>query len=141
MSSAAKAAPRMPPRSSPTPASASPPTSDRSRSSSSPPCPAAAMASSSGASSPRWSRRRAMHDVLAGLRVVEAAWFIAGPSCGLHLAQLGAEVIRVDPIGGGPDYHRWPLTPEGASLYWEGLNKGKRSIAVDFARPEGRALV
>jgi 2-methylfumaryl-CoA isomerase len=82
-----------------------------------------------------------MHDVLAGLRVVEAASFIAGPSCGLHLAQLGAEVIRIDHIGGGPDYHRWPLTPEGASLYWEGLNKGKKSIAVDFARPEGRELV
>jgi len=82
-----------------------------------------------------------MHDVLAGLRVVEAASFIAAPSCGLHLAQLGAEVIRIDPIGGGPDYHRWPLTPEGASLYWEGLNKGKKSIAVDFTRPEGRELV
>jgi 2-methylfumaryl-CoA isomerase len=82
-----------------------------------------------------------MHDVLAGLRVVEAASFIAGPSCGLHLAQLGAEVIRIDPIGGGPDYHRWPLTPERASLYWEGLNKGKKSIAIDFGRPEGRALV
>ena len=62
------------------------------------------------------------------------------PSCGLHLAQLGAEVIRIDPIGGGPDFHRWPLTPEGASLYWEGLNKGKKSIAIDLARPEGREL-
>ena len=82
-----------------------------------------------------------MHDVLAGLRAVEAASFIAAPSCGLHLAQLGAEVIRIDPIGGGPDYHRWPLTPEGASLYWEGLNKGKKSIAVDFAKAEGRELV
>lgn len=81
-----------------------------------------------------------MHDVLNGLRVVEAASFIAGPSCGLHLAQLGAEVIRIDPIGGGPDHHRWPLTPEGASLYWEGLNKGKKSIAIDLARLEGREL-
>lgn len=81
-----------------------------------------------------------MHDVLSGLRIVEAASFIAGPSCGLHLAQLGAEVIRIDPIGGGPDHHRWPLTPEGASLYWEGLNKGKKSIAIDLARPEGREL-
>ena len=59
-----------------------------------------------------------MPEILAGLRVVEAASFIAAPSCGLHLAQLGAEVIRIDPIGGGPDYRRWPLTPEGASLYW-----------------------
>jgi 2-methylfumaryl-CoA isomerase len=82
-----------------------------------------------------------MHDVLHGLRIVEAASFIAAPSCGLHLAQLGAEVIRIDPIGGGPDYHRWPLTREGSSLYWEGLNKGKKSIAVDLRRAEGRALV
>ena len=67
-----------------------------------------------------------MPEPLTGLRVVEAASFIARPSCGLHLAQLGAEVIRIDPIGGGPDYHRWPITPEGASLYWEGLNKGKK---------------
>ncbi len=81
-----------------------------------------------------------MHDVLAGLRVVEAASFIAAPSCGLHLGQLGAEVIRIDPIGGGPDYFRWPQTPEGASLYWEGLNKGKKSIVIDLGRPEGRKL-
>ena len=52
-----------------------------------------------------------MYDLLAGLRVVEGSAFIAGPSCGLHLAQMGAEVIRFDSIGGGPDYHRWPLAP------------------------------
>ena len=82
-----------------------------------------------------------MYDLLAGLRVVEGSAFIAGPSCGLHLAQMGAEVIRFDLIGGGPDYHRWPLAPgSDASLYWEGLNKGKKSIAIDLASPEGREL-
>lgn len=81
-----------------------------------------------------------MYDLLKGLRVVEGAAFIAGPSCGLHLAQMGAEVIRFDAIGGGPDYRRWPITPGGDSLYWEGLNKGKKSIAIDLGRPEGRAL-
>jgi 2-methylfumaryl-CoA isomerase len=82
-----------------------------------------------------------MYDLLAGLRVVEGSAFIAGPSCGLHLAQMGAEVIRFDSIGGGPDYHRWPLAPgSDASLYWEGLNKGKKSIAIDLAAPEGREL-
>ncbi|MEO7691614.1 MAG: CoA transferase [Sphingomonas sp.] len=82
-----------------------------------------------------------MYDLLAGLRVVEGSAFIAGPSCGLHLAQMGAEVIRFDAIGGGPDYHRWPLAPgSDASLYWEGLNKGKKSIAIDLASPEGREL-
>ncbi|MES2896675.1 MAG: CoA transferase [Pseudomonadota bacterium] len=81
-----------------------------------------------------------MYDLLKGLRVVEGSAFVAGPTCGLYLAQLGAEVIRFDNIGGGPDFRRWPLTPGGDSLYWEGLNKSKKSIAIDLSRPEGREL-
>jgi len=80
--------------------------------------------------------------VLAGLRVVEGSAFVAAPLGGMTLAQLGADVIRFDPIGGGLDYGRWPLAPgSNASLFWAGLNKGKRSIAVDFRRPEGRELL
>ena len=83
-----------------------------------------------------------MYNLLGGMRVVEASAFVAGPSCGLYLAQLGAEVIRVDQIGGGPDFRRWPLSPDnGASLYWEGLNKAKKSVALDLSRPEGRELL
>ncbi|WP_425405560.1 CoA transferase [Hwanghaeella sp.] len=81
-----------------------------------------------------------MFDILSGLRVVEAASFIAAPSCALHMAQLGAEVIRIDQIGGGPDFKRWPLSRNGDSFYWEGLNKGKKSIAIDLSNPEGREL-
>lgn len=81
-----------------------------------------------------------MYKLLSGLRVIEGASFIAAPSCGLNLLQLGAEVIRFDNIGGGLDYHRWPVSPEGASFYWEGLNKGKKSIAIDLSGPEGREL-
>ena len=82
-----------------------------------------------------------MYDLLAGMRVVEAASFIAAPSCALHMAQMGAEVIRIDQAGGGPDFNRWPLAPCGSrSLYWEGLNKGKKSVALDLSRPEGREL-
>lgn len=81
-----------------------------------------------------------MYPILDGLRIVECASFIAAPSCALHLQQLGAEVIRIDPVGGGMDFHRWPLSSEGRSLYWEGLNKGKRSVAIDLSRPEGRQL-
>jgi 2-methylfumaryl-CoA isomerase len=81
-----------------------------------------------------------MYDLLKGLRVVEASAFVAGPTCGLYLAQMGAEVIRIDTIGGGPDFRRWPLAGNGSSLYWEGLNKAKKSVAIDLARPEGRAL-
>ncbi len=81
-----------------------------------------------------------MYQLLKGMRIVEGASFIAAPSCGLHLLQLGAEVIRFDAIGGGPDFHRWPRAGGGASFYWEGLNKGKKSIAIDLSRPEGREL-
>jgi 2-methylfumaryl-CoA isomerase len=81
-----------------------------------------------------------MYSLLTGLRVVEASSFIASPSCGLYLAQMGAEVIRIDQLGGGLDFHRWPKADNGASLYWEGLNKGKKSIAIDLGRPEGREL-
>ena len=81
-----------------------------------------------------------MYDLLKGIRLVEGAAFIAAPLCGLTFVQLGADVIRFDPIGGGPDYRRWPLAADGSSYYWEGLNKGKRSIAIDLSRPEGREL-
>lgn len=58
----------------------------------------------------------------------------------MYLAQLGAEVIRLDHIGGGPDYGRFPRTAGGHSLYWEGLNKGKKSVALDLRSDEGREL-
>lgn len=80
------------------------------------------------------------YPLLKGMRVVEGAAFIAGPSCGLYLAQMGAEVIRFDNIGGGPDFRRWPVSGNGASLYWEGLNKGKKSVAIDMSSGEGREL-
>jgi 2-methylfumaryl-CoA isomerase len=82
-----------------------------------------------------------MQDILSGLRVVEGSAFVAAPSGGMTLAQLGADVIRFDPIGGGIDYRRWPVTEDNESIYWHSLNKGKRSIAVDFKKPEGRELL
>ena len=81
-----------------------------------------------------------MNTILAGLRVIEGSAFVAAPSAGMTLAQMGADVIRFDPIGGGLDYGRWPITRSGVSLYWAGLNKGKRSIAIDLRHPEGRAI-
>lgn len=82
-----------------------------------------------------------MQAILKGMRVVEGSAFIAAPSGGMTLAQLGADVIRFDLIGGGLDYRRWPVDGKGNSLYWHGLNKGKRSIAIDFRRPEGQELL
>ena len=82
-----------------------------------------------------------MQDILNGVRVIEASAFIAAPMCGMTLAQLGAEVIRFDQIGGGIDYRRWPVTAGNHSIYWADLNKGKRSFAVDLRQAEGRELV
>lgn len=82
-----------------------------------------------------------MTPLLKGLTVVEASSFVAAPTAGLYLAQLGATVIRVDQAGGGPDYRRWPLAETGDSLYWEGLNKEKQSVALDLGKPEGRDLL
>jgi 2-methylfumaryl-CoA isomerase len=75
------------------------------------------------------------------VRIVEISSFVAVPLAGMTLGQLGAEVVRVDPIGGAADYQRWPVTSDGTSIYWAGLNKGKRSLAADFRSPEGQDLV
>lgn len=82
-----------------------------------------------------------MYDLLKGLTVIEASSFVASPTAGLYLAQMGAEVIRIDQIGGGPDFRRWPIGPSGFSLYWENLNRAKKSVALDLSRPEGRTLM
>lgn len=81
-----------------------------------------------------------MVKLLKGLRVVEGTAFVAAPLAGMTLAQMGADVIRFDRIKGGLDHHRWPITRGGRSLFWAGMNKGKRSIALDLGRPEGREL-
>ena len=82
-----------------------------------------------------------MVKLLQGLRVVEGTAFVAAPLAGMTLAQMGADVIRFDRIQGGLDHHRWPVTKDDRSLFWAGLNKGKRSIAVDMTTPRGREIV
>ena len=79
--------------------------------------------------------------LLQGLRVVEGTAFVAAPLAGMTLAQMGADVIRFDRLQGGLDHHRWPVTQDGTSLFWAGLNKGKRSIAVDMSNPRGQEIV
>ncbi len=82
-----------------------------------------------------------MTDILRGMRVVEGSAFVAIPLAGMTLAQMGADVIRFDRLQGGLDATRWPVTDQGRSLFWAGLNKGKRSIAVDMKSPRGRELI
>lgn len=78
--------------------------------------------------------------ILAGMRVIEASAFVAAPLGGMTLAQMGADVIRIDLPGGGLDYRRWPVTAENVSLFWCGLNKSKRSVCIDVTKKEGREL-
>jgi 2-methylfumaryl-CoA isomerase len=78
--------------------------------------------------------------ILEGLRVLELSAFVAAPLGGATLAAMGADVIRVDPLGGGIDARRWPLK-DGRSLYWAGLNQGKRSVTLDLKSEAGRDLV
>jgi 2-methylfumaryl-CoA isomerase len=82
-----------------------------------------------------------MYPLLNGLSIIEASSFVASPTAGLYLAQMGAEVIRVDQIGGGPDFNRWPKVDNGHSLYWENLNRAKKSVALNLGVPEGRELL
>lgn len=82
-----------------------------------------------------------MGGILDGMRIVEGSAFVAVPLGGMAMAQLGADVIRFDPIGGGLDSRRWPVTADGKSLFWAGLNKGKRSIQVDLKSDQGRELI
>lgn len=87
-----------------------------------------------------WDKNSNTSPILAGLRIVEASAFVAAPLGGMTLAQLGADVIRIDPPGGGLDYRRWPVTADNTSLFWCGLNKQKRSVVIDVAQSEGREI-
>lgn len=82
-----------------------------------------------------------MYDILTGLSVVEVSSFVASPTAGLYCSQFGAEVIRVDQIGGGQDFRRWPITANQDSLSWENLNRAKKSVALNLTGREGRELL
>jgi crotonobetainyl-CoA:carnitine CoA-transferase CaiB-like acyl-CoA transferase len=85
---------------------------------------------------------------LAGIRVLELARILAGPWAGQLLADLGADVIKVENPDGGDDTRKWgPPFVQGAdgenlsAAYYHSTNRGKRSIAIDFSTPEGAAIV
>jgi 2-methylfumaryl-CoA isomerase len=79
--------------------------------------------------------------LLTGLRILDLSTYVAGPSSTMVLAQLGADVTRIDPVGGAADVHRLPRDGAGHSLYWASLNRGKRSVQLDVRSEEGRDLV
>jgi crotonobetainyl-CoA:carnitine CoA-transferase CaiB-like acyl-CoA transferase len=75
---------------------------------------------------------------LAGIRVVEFVHMVMGPTCGLVLADLGAEVIKVEPAPDGDNTRR--LTGSGAGFF-ANFNRNKKSFAVDLKSPAGREAV
>jgi crotonobetainyl-CoA:carnitine CoA-transferase CaiB-like acyl-CoA transferase len=74
---------------------------------------------------------------LAGVRVVEVAQYVAGPLAGSLLAELGADVIKVEPPGGDAYRQTMPVAP-GVGRYFVPLNRGKRSVVLDLKTPAGR---
>lgn len=85
---------------------------------------------------------------LKGIRVIELARILAGPWAGQLLADLGADVIKVESPDGGDDTRKWGppfvIGHDGENLsaaYYHSCNRGKRSIAIDFSTPEGAETV
>src|SRR3989442_14399894 len=82
-----------------------------------------------------------MRDVLAGVRVLDFGRYIAGPYCAALLADLGADVIRIERRGGGEDRGGAPGGAGGAGAVYVGVNRKKRGVTLDPACPEGGEIV
>ncbi|HEV8144507.1 MAG TPA: CoA transferase [Methylomirabilota bacterium] len=82
-----------------------------------------------------------MSHVLDGIRVLDFGRYIAGPYCAALLADLGADVIRIERIGGGED--RWvaPITDDGVGALYVTMNRNKRAMTLDPSSPDGREIV
>ena len=82
-----------------------------------------------------------MDKPLSGLKVLELARILAGPWAGQLLADLGAEVVKVERPGTGDDTRQWgpPFAPDGAAAYFHACNRGKRSVAIALDTAEGQA--
>lgn len=78
---------------------------------------------------------------LAGVRVIDFTRVLAGPAASLALADLGAEVFKIEPPGTGDETRTFPPTRDGESHYYLAVNRGKKSIVVDLKTEEGLALV
>ncbi|RTL40063.1 MAG: CoA transferase [Burkholderiales bacterium] len=78
---------------------------------------------------------------LAGLKVIELGQLIAGPFAAKTLADFGAEVVKIEPPGGGDPLRQWRLMLDGTSVWWQVQSRNKRSLALDLRTPEGQDVV
>ena len=78
---------------------------------------------------------------LAGLRVLDLSRALAGPFCAMILADLGADVIKIEPTPEGEMVRGWGPFKDGISVYYLSIHRNKRSLAVNFRDPEGLALI
>lgn len=82
-----------------------------------------------------------MSSVFKGIRVLDFGRYIAGPFCAAMLGDFGADVIRIDKLGGSEDRFIMPVSEGGEGAYFLQVNRNKRSIALDINSPEGREVV
>lgn len=78
---------------------------------------------------------------LAGVRVLELTNMVAGPMTGMHLADMGADVVKVEPPHRGDDSRRWGFTKNGVGLFGKMLNRNKRAITLNLRTRQGQDLV
>jgi succinate---hydroxymethylglutarate CoA-transferase len=85
---------------------------------------------------------QASQGALCGIRVLDLTRVLAGPLCAMMLGDMGADVIKVEPPGGGDDTRRWgPPFAAGESAYFLGANRNKRSMTLDIAVPAGQKVL
>lgn len=78
---------------------------------------------------------------LAGLKVLELGQLIAGPFAAKTLADFGADVVKIEPLGNGDPLRKWRLLKDGTSVWWQVQSRNKRSLALDLKSPEAQAIV
>jgi crotonobetainyl-CoA:carnitine CoA-transferase CaiB-like acyl-CoA transferase len=91
---------------------------------------------------PGWPAGPARRGPLTGLRVLDLSRILAGPFATMQLADLGADVIKVEAPGSGDETRRWgpPFTADGTAAYFLGMNRNKRAIALDLGHPEAAGI-